>query len=135
MVLQGLPDLEIIRVCDMALLMGEPICGNVLCAIGGELSNKIICETKSKKRCPSPVNTYEVNVTPLNQKFGLKNKTANEFQICTSEKPSLERFLSIMNSHTPVKLLGIVDHWPAVEKWSVDYIDEVTAINAIVDVQ
>ncbi|XP_037786074.1 bifunctional peptidase and arginyl-hydroxylase JMJD5-like [Penaeus monodon] len=46
--------------------------------------------------------------------------------------PPLDRFLlNYMNKVVPVKLLGIVDHWPALKKWRIPYLRELAGARTV----
>lgn len=58
--------------------------------------------------------------------LGIQGRLAGELAIPTVANIEPERFFSeFYAANRPVVLTGLVDHWPALEKWSLDYLDSV----------
>ncbi|XP_038619073.1 bifunctional peptidase and arginyl-hydroxylase JMJD5 isoform X2 [Tachyglossus aculeatus] len=118
---------EAVRVCDMGLLMGASILGNILVEVirvlrkhhpRGERSTEGRDGEPSKKKSRSE--PPSIPTVPL--------ETAVPRLHC----PSLEYFKnSYLVPQKPVILEGTVDHWPCMKKWSLDYIEEIAGCRTV----
>ncbi|XP_028914119.1 bifunctional peptidase and arginyl-hydroxylase JMJD5 isoform X4 [Ornithorhynchus anatinus] len=118
---------EAIRICDMGLLMGASILGNVLVEVirvlrkhhpRGEKSTEGRDGEPSKKK--SKTEPPSIPTVPL--------ETAVPQLHC----PSLEYFKNnYLIPQKPVILEGIADHWPCMKKWSLDYIQEIAGCRTV----
>ncbi len=125
MILKGHPIPEILRECDMGLLMGEPIGDNVLSQIAEELCAKIIMEESPPSSLPSKtvIRQLEEETLPQNYPNPLKNSSKNQHPVHTMDNPSLSEFTRLMHgTGTPCLLQNTVNHWPALHKWNVDFL-------------
>ena len=58
--------------------------------------------------------------------LGIQGRLAGELAIPTVASIAPERFFAeFYAANRPVVLTGLVDHWPALERWSLDYLDSV----------
>ncbi|CAL8143596.1 unnamed protein product [Orchesella dallaii] len=128
LVLKRSSNLEVIKECDMGILMGEPICQNVLRKIAEEVSSRIITEANCNN-CET-LGTSNPAVVDYD-KICLRNKSSNEFEVVVAKKPSLEEFLSFMKTKTPVLLTNTIDYWPALKKWNVEYIRKIAGFRTV----
>ncbi|ODN03338.1 Lysine-specific demethylase 8 [Orchesella cincta] len=142
LVLKRSSDIEVIKECDMGILMGEPICQNVLSKIAEEISSRISISANPKVNCNDNTNHEVMTMTPTTSeqekvdlvergKVVLKNKSSNEFEVTLAKKPSLQEFLSFMNTETPALLSDTINHWPALNKWNVEYIHRVAGFRTV----
>ncbi|XP_068202017.1 lysine-specific demethylase 8-like [Palaemon carinicauda] len=113
---------EIVQVCDRGLLMGAPIDNNPLHCIASAFNSYA---RKSKSDDALETCDYEDNQSeslPVQQ----EDSAAVVKPLPSVHQPALDQFLlKYMNIGKPVKLLGIVDHWPANKLWSIAYLREV----------
>ncbi|XP_068003029.1 bifunctional peptidase and arginyl-hydroxylase JMJD5 [Melanerpes formicivorus] len=118
----GRPLASAVRLCDMGLLMGASVLDNVLArlvrVLQAQLPRGELCTHGSVKRdrtdpIPAPVVQPEDAVPHLR---------------C----PSLEHFRdNYLIPGKPVVLEGIIDHWPCMKKWSVDYFCQVAGCRTV----
>ncbi|NXP72319.1 KDM8 protein, partial [Ramphastos sulfuratus] len=118
----GRPLAPAVRLCDMGLLMGASVLDNVLArlvrVLQVQLPREERCAPGSVKRLriaspPAPVVQPEDTVPHLR---------------C----PSLEHFRdNYLIPGKPVVLEGIIDHWPCMKKWSVDYFCQVAGCRTV----
>ncbi|XP_044512989.1 bifunctional peptidase and arginyl-hydroxylase JMJD5 isoform X2 [Gracilinanus agilis] len=118
---------EAIRVCDMGLLMGASILGNILVKVVSVLQKHL----QHGKR-PSEARIEELS----------KKKTKSDHTLAPAVKfgtavpllhcPSLEFFRkNHLVPQKPVILEGIANHWPCMKKWSLDYIQEIAGCRTV----
>ncbi|XP_076033812.1 bifunctional peptidase and arginyl-hydroxylase JMJD5-like [Oratosquilla oratoria] len=109
--IEGIPIL--VRACDRGLLMGAPIANDPLHIIASAfnaLARKVIGIVDDPSE-DAPV-VLEKGISP-----------SLSYPIEETECPSIERFLlSYKDKSRAVKLRGIVDHWPALQRWNVGYL-------------
>jgi len=106
---------KICKVCDMGILMGAPIFDNIL--------NKML----------QFVTPFLPKIPLYNEKLlndTLENVTAAEScdvarRVDSLNCPSLMLFEKYMKNETPVVLKNSVTHWPAIKKWSLEYINKI----------
>ncbi|NWU94446.1 KDM8 demethylase, partial [Upupa epops] len=111
-----------VRLCDMGLLMGASVVDNVLARLVRVLQAQLPCGERraggSAKRvrpapAPDPIVQPEEALPHLR---------------C----PSLEHFRdNYLIPQKPVVLEGVVDHWPCMKKWSVDYFCRVAGCRTV----
>ncbi|XP_050823611.1 bifunctional peptidase and arginyl-hydroxylase JMJD5 isoform X3 [Gopherus flavomarginatus] len=118
---------DIIRVCDMGLLMGASILDNILVRIINVLQKHL---------------TYGKRCAEEDAKESQRKKIRNDHTTVPSIKseaviprlhcPSLEHFReNYMIPQKPVILEGIVDHWPCMKKWSLDYLRQIAGCRTV----
>ncbi|XP_074053506.1 bifunctional peptidase and arginyl-hydroxylase JMJD5 isoform X2 [Macrotis lagotis] len=118
---------EAIRVCDMGLLMGASILGNILVKVVNVLQKHLQCgkrpsETKIEELSRKKIK-YDHTLTPA-----VKLGTAVPQLQC----PSLEFFRkNYLVPQKPVILEGIANHWPCMRKWSLEYIQEIAGFRTV----
>ncbi|XP_032645106.1 bifunctional peptidase and arginyl-hydroxylase JMJD5 isoform X3 [Chelonoidis abingdonii] len=118
---------DTIRICDMGLLMGASILDNILVRIINVLQKHL---------------TYGKRSAEEDTKEGQRKKIRNDHTTVPSIKseeaiprlhcPSLEHFReNYMIPTKPVILEGIVDHWPCMKKWSLDYLRQIAGCRTV----
>ncbi|XP_030434541.1 bifunctional peptidase and arginyl-hydroxylase JMJD5 isoform X4 [Gopherus evgoodei] len=118
---------DTIRVCDMGLLMGASILDNILVRIINVLQKHL---------------TYGKRSAEEDAKESQRKKIRNDHTTVPSIKseeviprlhcPSLEHFReNYMIPQKPVILEGIVDHWPCMKKWSLDYLRQIAGCRTV----
>jgi len=110
---------EVIKQCDMGLLMGQPILNNLLSKltedIGHSLCN-IASDSNSKIFKTSRPKLIDTTVRLPNQ------NPASRFPIEFVDCPSVLQFADIMKRERPVVITNCIKHWPALQKWNIEYI-------------
>ncbi|XP_028843340.1 lysine-specific demethylase 8 isoform X1 [Denticeps clupeoides] len=120
---------EAIRACDMGLLMGAPIMGDVLHRLVGVLRKKLdACRPEQAHHTEEP-------------RVKRPKKDSDRMPVISEAKsvrrmrcPSLERFRSeFLDTREPVILEGTTDHWPAFKdhEWSIDYLRTVAGCRTV----
>lgn len=119
---------EALRVCDMGLLMGAAILGDVLLKAAAVLQAHL-CPGKRPARSPSrePPSTKRArrDRVPLPD-------VELERAVPRRHRPSLQDFREhFLLPGRPVILEGVADHWPCMRKWSLEYIQEVAGCRTV----
>ncbi|XP_077173235.1 bifunctional peptidase and arginyl-hydroxylase JMJD5 isoform X2 [Paroedura picta] len=114
---------EAMRTCDLGLLLGASILDNILARMISVLQQHL-----PRPKGPIAGDKEE----PLQKKTRLSSKAPGIPGIKAEERilelccPSLEHFRDhFLLPQKPVILEGIVDHWPCLKKWNVEYIRRV----------
>jgi len=106
---------KIHRVCDMGILMGAPIFDNIL--------NKLLKFLRPFLPKLPLYNEKDFKNTRI--KDTISNIYVVEKPVDSRSCPSLMLFENYMKNETPVVLKNCVTHWPAIKKWSLEYINEI----------
>ncbi|XP_036926780.1 bifunctional peptidase and arginyl-hydroxylase JMJD5 isoform X3 [Sturnira hondurensis] len=117
-----------LKVCDMGLLMGAAILGDILSKVAAILQTHLL----SGKRPAQG---------PTQEKPGIKKARNGHTSIpdVRSEEavprlhcPSLQYFREhYLVPQRPVILEGVADHWPCMKKWSLEYIQEIAGCRTV----
>ncbi|XP_071976420.1 bifunctional peptidase and arginyl-hydroxylase JMJD5 isoform X2 [Engystomops pustulosus] len=139
---------EVLRVCDMSLLLGAEIMNNVISRIIQILSDPFSKDSVEPPECSEALSQKrqkrqrdpqgnEVETEPnaaIPEKIPclpmqvLRAETA----IPTVRCPSLEHFRdNYLIPQKAVILEGVIDHWPCMKKWSVEYIQKVAGCRTV----
>jgi hypothetical protein len=116
---------ELLKICDNGLLMGCPVLDNILAKIAHHLH--ILHSPDSETAAPN------YSLKPLNSELesfinrkSMPSLPGPQFVVPSEELPSLELFSTkYFQPEKPVLLKGTIRHWPAMEKWSPEYIVKV----------
>ncbi|KAF7476969.1 hypothetical protein GHT09_011929 [Marmota monax] len=118
---------EALRVCDMGLLMGAAILGDALLRAAAVLQAHLGSGKRPARPSPEPPGA----------------KRARRQRVPTPElepgravprlcRPSLQHFRErFLVPERPVILEGVADHWPCMQKWSLEYIQEVAGCRTV----
>ena len=103
---------EAILSCDMGLIMGAPFGEELFVQeladfLSQYVSIDSLCETEHE-----PVGKAEVPLPFL----------TNHKEIPQVNAPSLEKFIELLKPSTPFIMKNVIDHWPAMKKWSPSYL-------------
>ncbi|XP_017896233.1 PREDICTED: lysine-specific demethylase 8 isoform X2 [Capra hircus] len=117
-----------LKACDMGLLMGAAILGDILLKVAAVLQKHLL----SGKR-PAP--------GPSQELLGTKKARSDHMPIpdVMTERtvprlhcPSLQYFKKhFLVPGRPVILEGVANHWPCMKKWSLEYIQEVAGCRTV----
>ncbi|MEQ2302553.1 Lysine-specific demethylase 8 [Ameca splendens] len=119
---------QAIRTCDMGLLMGAAIMGNIL--------QVIVCILQSEIRKLAEEEDNHENIEAKKRKIASPHVglIKEELAVPRIKCPSLESFnANHLLPLKPVILEGIIDHWPALNKhpWSVEYLRSVAGCRTV----
>ncbi|XP_051844188.1 bifunctional peptidase and arginyl-hydroxylase JMJD5 isoform X1 [Antechinus flavipes] len=118
---------EAIRVCDMGLLMGASILGNILVKVVNVLQKHL----QHGKR-HSETRIEELSIKKTRSDPPLTPAVKLETAVPRLQCPSLEFFRkNYLIPQKPVILEGIANHWPCMKKWSLDYIQEIAGCRTV----
>ncbi|XP_027719001.1 bifunctional peptidase and arginyl-hydroxylase JMJD5 isoform X1 [Vombatus ursinus] len=118
---------EAIRVCDMGLLMGASILGNILVKVVNVLQKHL----QHGKR-PSETGIEELSKKKTKSDHTLTPAVKLGTAVPQLQCPSLEFFRkNYLVPQKPVILEGIANHWPCMKKWSLDYIQEIAGCRTV----
>ena len=109
---------EVILICDMGLVMGAPICNNLLRTLASA------CHKDASLKNPSSETDEAVSC----KRAKLDPHIQPDKRIPVSTCPSLEYFkTNYMDLNEPVVLKDVIGYWPALNerKWTVEYIKHV----------
>ncbi|XP_074696993.1 bifunctional peptidase and arginyl-hydroxylase JMJD5 [Strix aluco] len=123
-VADGRPLPPAVRLCDMGLLMGASVLDNVLARLVRVLQAQLPPGTGRAAAAGSAqrVRTAPRPVPALHPEDVLPHLRC----------PSLEHFRdNYLIPQKPVVLEGIMDHWPCMKKWSVDYFCQVAGCRTV----
>ncbi|KAL2766314.1 bifunctional peptidase and arginyl-hydroxylase JMJD5 isoform 2 [Daubentonia madagascariensis] len=116
-----------LRVCDMGLLMGAAILGNILLKVAA------ILQTHLSGKRPAHSSTQEQPSTKkAKNDHGSIPDLKLERTVPRLHCPSLQHFRKhFLVPQRPVILEGVADHWPCMKKWSLEYIQEVAGSRTV----
>ncbi|CAI9580545.1 unnamed protein product [Staurois parvus] len=124
------PEEEALLVCDMALLLGAEIINNVISRIIAELRLPHHSEESPEKTgIPSTAsnNFWKAQFTQL-----LLPPAKSGTTVPILNCPSLEHFRkNFLITEKPVILEGVIDHWPCMKKWSIQYLQQVAGCRTV----
>ncbi|KAM9583734.1 bifunctional peptidase and arginyl-hydroxylase JMJD5 isoform 1-T5 [Trichechus inunguis] len=117
-----------LRVCDMGLLMGAAILGDVLIKVATILQAHL----PSEKR-PAQGPTWEQPSTKKARSDHIPIPDVKlERTVPRLHCPSLEYFKKhFLVPERPVILEGVANHWPCMKKWSLEYIQEIAGCRTV----
>ncbi|XP_064458410.1 lysine-specific demethylase 8-like isoform X2 [Ornithodoros turicata] len=104
---------DALKTCDLGLIMGAPIMGNVLTEVAKEIHSHLNLDIQLMK------------LKRMVTKHAHIAAEATSFPIARVECPSVEKFMSEhLNRETPAVITKAIDYWPAMttRQWSVEYI-------------
>ncbi|XP_055932207.1 lysine-specific demethylase 8-like isoform X1 [Argiope bruennichi] len=115
--LKDVDRLDIIKICDMGLLMGAPMMKNILSKIASKVSSMIVLEGNHDLLSQAK----KVKFSPASENVQLKYIIKEERNL-----PQEEFLNNYLKKSCPVILTDSIGHWPALSSkcWSVDYILE-----------
>uniref|UniRef100_A0A8D2E453 Bifunctional peptidase and arginyl-hydroxylase JMJD5 n=1 Tax=Sciurus vulgaris TaxID=55149 RepID=A0A8D2E453_SCIVU len=117
-----------LRVCDLGLLMGAAILGDILAQAAAVLQAHLPSAQRPARdpsqQPPSPkrARREHASVPDVEQ----------ERAVPRLHRPSLQHFREqFLVPERPVVLEGVADHWPCMKKWSLEYIQEVAGCRTV----
>ncbi|NXI38019.1 KDM8 protein, partial [Galbula dea] len=120
----GSPLTSAVRLCDMGLLMGASVLDNVLARLVCVLQAHLPCE---ERRAADKDSAKKVQIHPIPDPV-----VQPEDELPHLHCPSLEHFRdNYLIPQKPVVLEGIMDHWPCMKKWSMDYFCQVAGCRTV----
>uniref|UniRef100_A0A3P8NU71 Lysine-specific demethylase 8 n=1 Tax=Astatotilapia calliptera TaxID=8154 RepID=A0A3P8NU71_ASTCA len=122
--------LEAVRTCDMGLIMGAAIMGDILQVIVRILQSHIRTLSSTKEEDESE----HAEVKRIKIESPLVSAIKEESAVLRIKCPSLESFkTNFLLPLKPVILEGIIDHWPAFNKhpWSIEYLRSVAGCRTV----
>ncbi|NXK35593.1 KDM8 protein, partial [Piprites chloris] len=113
-----------VRLCDLGLLLGAAVLDNVLARLVRALQQRLPRETAPRDR------PHAERVRP--ERPPAPPAVQPEEAIPHLHCPSLEHFRdNYLIPERPVVLEGVMDHWPCMKKWSVDYFCQVAGCRTV----
>nr|XP_010959298.1 bifunctional peptidase and arginyl-hydroxylase JMJD5 [Camelus bactrianus]XP_045377073.1 bifunctional peptidase and arginyl-hydroxylase JMJD5 [Camelus bactrianus] len=117
-----------LRVCDLGLLMGAAILGDILLKVAAVLQTHLISR---KRPAPSPSQEPPSTKKARNDHISIPD-VGSERAVPRLHCPSLQYFQKhFLVPGRPVILEGVADHWPCMKKWSLEYIQEVAGCRTV----
>ncbi|XP_037670304.1 bifunctional peptidase and arginyl-hydroxylase JMJD5 isoform X2 [Choloepus didactylus] len=138
-----------LRVCDMGLLMGAAILGNILIRVAAVLQMHLLSGKRPAQGPTLEQPNPKVSGCSADEEAGsgagshLWRWKARNDQVLAPDVelertvprlhcPSLEYFRKhFLVPQRPVILEGITDHWPCMKKWSLEYIQEIAGCRTV----
>lgn len=113
---------DIVKACDRGLLMGAPLDNNPLHSAAAALN------TFARRADGRSSGDDEEESLPSGPEDPAKVTQPLPSEHC----PALDRFLlQYMGQGRAVVLLGVVDHWPALQRWSLGYLRRVAGARTV----
>ncbi|XP_032098895.1 bifunctional peptidase and arginyl-hydroxylase JMJD5 [Sapajus apella] len=110
-----------LRVCDMGLLMGAAILGDILLKVAAILQAHLPGKRPAHGSTPEQPCTKKARTD-----HGSIPDVKLERTVPRLHCPSLQHFREqFLVPERPVILRGVADHWPCMKKWSLEYIQEI----------
>ncbi|XP_064317340.1 bifunctional peptidase and arginyl-hydroxylase JMJD5 isoform X2 [Phalacrocorax carbo] len=120
----GGPLAPAVRLCDMGLLMGASVLDDVLARLVRVLQAHL---PRGKRRAAAAGSAKRARTDPPPAP-----RVQPEDALPHLRCPSLEHFRdNYLIPQKPVVLEGIIDHWPCMKKWSVDYFCQVAGCRTV----
>ena len=117
---------QIVLVCDRGLIMGSPLMDNPLHRVASLLNSVALGTCSSSPLCKKLLPMRKIDDFDSSASFKLLKPLDSLIS------PSLDTFLlTHMKGNLPIKLLNIVAHWPALEKWNFDYLIEIAGARTV----
>jgi len=115
---------DIVKICDIGLLMGAPVLNNICSKLASFFCHKVqmvenVSDSKRRK--------IEVNVEPPSKKVKISYPISEKYSVIPIKESidlSLEEFVkNHKNPEIPVKIKQTLENWPAIEdeKWNFEY--------------
>lgn len=120
--------LQAVRTCDMGLLMGAAVMGNILQVLVQILQGEVRKATKEEDE------TEHANIKRIKIECPRVPVIKEELAVPRIKCPSLESFnTNYLLPLKPVILEGIIDHWPALNEhpWSIEYLRSVAGCRTV----
>ncbi|XP_054717854.1 lysine-specific demethylase 8-like [Uloborus diversus] len=117
---------DVIKACDMGLLMGAPVMQNILSCIASKLSAIASSRSNLDKSCTSEVKRQKIEHITENVEL--------KFKVSERKNVSCDEFYSnYIDKNLPVVLLDAIADWPAMSSspWSVESILEKTKYRTV----
>ncbi|XP_047388863.1 bifunctional peptidase and arginyl-hydroxylase JMJD5 isoform X1 [Sciurus carolinensis] len=117
-----------LRVCDLGLLMGAAILGDILARAAAVLQAHLPSAQRPtwdpSQQPPSPKRARRKHASVPNAE--------QERAVPRLHRPSLQHFREqFLVPERPVVLEGVADHWPCMKKWSLEYIQKVAGCRTV----
>ncbi|XP_004691763.1 PREDICTED: lysine-specific demethylase 8 [Condylura cristata] len=117
-----------LKVCDMGLLMGAAILGDILIKVAAILQTHLF---SGKRPGPGPALEQTSRKRARNEHVSIPD-VESERAVPRLRCPSLQYFREhFLAPGRPVILEGVADHWPCMRKWSLPYIQEVAGCRTV----
>ena len=122
------PYRDLIKKCDMGLLMGAPSADNILSQVAAYFKDALLKLQTSTENPDSTLNSYTAFDRIQKPDMKLENP------IETLSLPSIDAFrLKFYDSHTPCKIRDSMNHWPAMStrRWTLSYINHIAGCRTV----
>ncbi|KAF6124961.1 lysine demethylase 8 [Phyllostomus discolor] len=117
-----------LKVCDMGLLMGAAILGDILSKVAAILQTHLL---SGKRPAQGPAQEQPGIKKARNGHTSIPD-TRSEEAVPRLHCPSLQYFRKhYLVPQRPVILEGVADHWPCMKKWSLEYIQEIAGCRTV----
>jgi len=115
--------IDLIKQCDLGLLMGDPtVGGGALTIIATQLHKR---QTQEQGFIETP-NDDSIDFSLLDRIYEIPK--LNSILVQTYKRPSVQFFSNNFQSKFPTVITHAIDHWPASTRWSPGYIKHVKRI-------
>ncbi|XP_043416187.1 bifunctional peptidase and arginyl-hydroxylase JMJD5 isoform X2 [Prionailurus bengalensis] len=117
-----------LRVCDMGLLMGAAILGDILTKVAAVLQAHL---PSGKRPAPGPAQEQPHEKKARHDHVWIPD-VRSERTVPRLRCPSLQHFRKhFLVPGRPVILEGVADQWPCMKKWSLEYIQDVAGCRTV----
>nr|XP_021516006.1 lysine-specific demethylase 8-like [Meriones unguiculatus] len=119
---------EALRVCDMGLLMGAAILGDILLKVVAVLQAHLL----PRKQPACGPHQDQPATKKAKPDFNSAPEVVLERVVPRLRCPALQYFRKhFLVPGRPVILEGVADHWPCMKKWSLQYIQEIAGCRTV----
>lgn len=104
---------DLVKICDVGLLMGAPILNNVCSRLATHFCNQLKADQVLK------INEFAAKKAKLSEESDVQNVV----KLQEYSQLSLEKFIKLKGEKVPFKITNSINDWPALEdqKWSMDF--------------
>lgn len=117
---------EMIKTCDMGLLMGAPVLDNVLPKLASRLQQLHVQNLPEASYEKEEISEPPAKVSKLDTLLPFELSPDRQVSMCV--EPSIEQFRSaFMESGTPVVIQACMEYWPAMSTrcWGIPYLRKI----------
>lgn len=122
------PYVELIKKCDMGLLMGAPLADNVLSEVANFFKTALQEAVETKEENNSAMKTYKAFDEIQCPKVTVQRPVE------TVSLPSIDSFrVNYMKKELPCKITDSMNHWPAMStrRWTLSYINQIAGCRTV----
>ena len=130
---------DLMKTCDMGLLMGAPVLNNVLSRMAEYFRHCVACKPLQESESKICVEKDENSRSEIKRSLGISNDVtvankSSRFEVQRESLPSIETFKAqFLDKNEPCVIENSMTHWPAMaeRKWTLEYIKHVAGCRTV----